>query len=122
MSTSPLDIAALGIEVVVLLGLSCTLLYAVVRYGGRVLYPTGVLLLATSLLLFTLGAVLDFSYWANPTGRVEWLVAAYFVYTVASLTTTGSMWVFAREFVGTRDGEHLTAMADSYDGGFEDAP
>lgn len=98
MSTIPsTDLLAFGIEVVVLAICTLALGYALVAYRQQVLYRGGVLWLATSLGLVTLGAIIEL--WGFIVHSDVLAVAAFVIYTGASAAIAVSMWEFARGFI-----------------------
>lgn len=124
-----LDLVAFAVEVVVLIACAVTLLAALVAYRHQVLYRTGVRWLAASLVLVTIGAIVEL--WGLAIASDVVAVVAMAIYTAASAAITLSMWAFARGFIElgtTHDAsvddhatDELAVGTPNGERGFEDA-
>lgn len=105
------DLAFL-VETTVLVALSVTLLSVVARYAHNVMHTRAVILLAVTLLLFTLSSVVEHLLGMALAGEV--------LHVGSDLTFLWAFWLFAREFVLVEERE-LAPVETSVEGGFEDA-
>lgn len=91
--------------IVILVATSLLILYPTVRTPRRVLHMAGVRELAASVLLFTLGATIEGTFWSGLTSSPWALTAARGVMAGASLAIAAAAWNFARPFIDGRDDE-----------------
>jgi|AntRauTorcE11898_2_1112593.scaffolds.fasta_scaffold03534_6 hypothetical protein len=78
-------------QTVVLVAISLAILYPVVAYARTLLYTEAVTMLATSLLVFTAGSIVE-----EGLGMVT---ASEGIYLLSALCFAAATWLFAREFV-----------------------
>lgn len=88
--------------IVILVATSLLLLYPTVRTPRRVLHMAGVGELAASVLLFTLGAAIEGTFWSGLTESPWALVTARALMAGASLAIAAAAWNFARPFIDER--------------------
>ena len=105
----------LAAQTVVLVAVSLAVLYPVVAYARTLLYTEAVTMLSVSLLVFTIGSVVD-----EGLGMVT---ASEGIYLLSSLCFATAVWLFAREFVRINEGSFAVDDSISVDGpsGFADA-
>jgi len=94
-------------QTVVLVAVSLAVLYPVVAYARTLLYTEAVTMLSASLLVFTIGSVVD-----EGLGMVT---ASEGIYLLSSLCFAAAVWLFAREFVRINEGSF--AVDDSISSG-----
>lgn len=123
------DLAVFGVEVLVLTACAVALVGAMFVYRRHVLYRTGVGWLAASLVLVTVGAIVElYGLLVRGDGIA---VVAMTLYTAASAAITISMWTFARGFIELDQSEDaalddeqtdtVSITTPAGDRGFEDA-
>ncbi|MFB6121079.1 MAG: hypothetical protein ABEJ68_08200 [Halobacteriaceae archaeon] len=110
------------LQLVGLLSASALLTASLVRYRRQVLYPEGVGLIAGSLVLLTVAAVVEHVVLDDATGAVTY--SYRLAYTGAAVGIALGTWQFARDFVRfPEEGEAVSIepIESGGEGGFEDA-
>lgn len=103
--------------ILLLVGTSHLLLYPTVWYPRRVLHDAGVRWLTASVLLLTIGAVVEGAFWSGLTGSPWALVAARALFAGCGVTLAAAAWNFARPFLefAAEDGADDRFIAEEAD-------